>query len=178
MSVMSRVSLSFFTAITLALPGSAALADPGHGKASAIGRPGKAAEATRTVTLVMRDNFYDALSITVRPGQTIRFVLKNEGELLHEFNIGTPPMHENHQAEMLKMMELGMLTPTSMNFDMDHAAMGHAPMKHDDPNSVLVEPGRTKELVWTFGAAQKLEFACNVPGHYHSGMVGSFKFGR
>ncbi|MNC74234.1 Copper binding protein, plastocyanin/azurin family [compost metagenome] len=59
--------------------------------------------------------------------------------------------------------------------DMDHGAMGHdtkSGMKHDDPNSVLVEPGKTAELTWTFSKATRLEFACNVPGHYQAGMKG------
>ena len=51
-------------------------------------------------------------------------------------------------------------------------------MKHDDPNSVLVEPGKTKDLVWTFTQAADLEFTCNIPGHYESGMVGNFRFGH
>jgi len=58
---------------------------------------------------------------------------------------------------------------------MDHSAMGHGDMggmKHDDPNSVLVEPGKTAELTWTFSKAGALEFACNIPGHYQAGMVG------
>jgi uncharacterized cupredoxin-like copper-binding protein len=57
---------------------------------------------------------------------------------------------------------------------MDHGAMagmGHA-MQHDDPNSVLVAPGKTAELTWTFSKATRLEFACNIPGHYQAGMVG------
>lgn len=57
-------------------------------------------------------------------------------------------------------------------------AMGHMSgmkmvgMEHDDANSVLVEPGATAELVWQFSKANNLEFACNVPGHYQSGMLG------
>lgn len=69
----------------------------------------------------------------------------------------------------LKMQQSGMLTPTGMQ----HHDMGHGgEMKHDDPNSVLVEPGKTAELTWTFAKATDLEFACNVPGHYQAGMVG------
>ena len=74
-----------------------------------------------------------------------------------------------------------MLTPTGMGHGgMDHSAMGHGSMdmpgmKHDDPNSVLVEPGKTAELTWTFTRADNLEFACNVPGHYQAGMVGKVK---
>jgi uncharacterized cupredoxin-like copper-binding protein len=41
---------------------------------------------------------------------------------------------------------------------------------------VLVEPGKTKELTWTFTEATDLEFACNIPGHYESGMVGDIRF--
>ena len=54
---------------------------------------------------------------------------------------------------------------------------GHEGMKgHDDPNSVLLNPGETKELVWRFEqAGLSLEFACNVPGHYQAGMVGEFQ---
>jgi uncharacterized cupredoxin-like copper-binding protein len=74
---------------------------------------------------------------------------------------------------MLQMQENGMLTPTGMK-EMDHSAMagmGHA-MQHDDPNSVLVAPGKTAELTWTFTKATNIEFACNIPGHYQAGMVG------
>ena len=45
-------------------------------------------------------------------------------------------------------------------------------MAHDDPNSVLLEPGKSAEIVWTFNADAALQMACNVPGHYESGMVG------
>jgi len=160
------------------------LADAGHGKPSAIGMPGKKVDAKRVIDIVMKDNTYNLESIEVKAGETIHFRVKNAGELLHEFNIGTPAMHATHQQEMMKMMEMGMLTPTSMNMNMSsHAAMGHsaadmAGMKHDDPNSVLVEPGKSAELVWKFAKAGTLEFACNVPGHYHTGMVGQFKFSR
>ena len=45
-------------------------------------------------------------------------------------------------------------------------------MKHDDASSVLMEPGESKEIVWTFSEATDLEFARNVPGHYQADMVG------
>jgi uncharacterized cupredoxin-like copper-binding protein len=70
-----------------------------------------------------------------------------------------------------------MLQPTGMNhaaMDMSHGAMdmSHGAMKHDAPNSVLVEPGKTAELTWTFTKVSDLQFACNIPGHYQAGMVG------
>ncbi|MNP67044.1 Copper binding protein, plastocyanin/azurin family [compost metagenome] len=87
-------------------------------------------------------------------------------------------MHAEHQKDMQHMQDMGMLTPTGMSHDMskmNHAmpGMDHGQMmKHDDPNSVLVEPGKTAELTWTFSEATRLEFACNIPGHYQAGMVG------
>jgi uncharacterized cupredoxin-like copper-binding protein len=143
-----------------------------------FGEPAMAAKASRSVEVVMGDMSFDPKTIEVKAGETIRFVLVNKGQLLHEFNLGDAAMHAAHQQEMLKMQQNGMLTPTAMK-EMDHgsmAGMDHGStdhgMKHDDPNSVLVPPGKTAELTWTFTKATNLEFACNIPGHYQAGMVG------
>lgn len=156
-----------------------ALADAGHKQG--IGEPAKASAAKRTVQIELGDNFYNPESIQVKAGETVRFVLKNQGEFLHEFNIGTAAMHASHQKEMAMMVEHGMLTPTGINRNMggmDHSKMGMGEMKHDDPNSVLIEPGQSRELTWKFTKDTALEFACNIPGHYESGMVGKVEFKR
>ncbi|KEX94825.1 hypothetical protein HA62_05260 [Pseudomonas putida] len=138
-----------------------------------FGQPAPAAKATRSVEVVMADMTFTPKSIEIKAGETVRIVLVNKGQLLHEFNLGDAAMHARHQQEMLQMQQSGMLTPTGMKA-MDHGAMAgmaHA-MQHDDPNSVLVAPGKTAELTWTFSKATSLEFACNIPGHYQAGMVG------
>ena len=143
------------------------------------GAPGRARDARRTVEVIMHDNTFEPASIRVRAGETVRFVVRNRGELLHEFNIGTPAMHEAHRREMQQMMEHGMLTATGVNrsgMHGSHGAGGH--MAHDDPNSVLLEPGKSGEVVWRFTRAGTLEFACNVPGHSESGMVGRMNVAR
>ncbi|VVP19549.1 plastocyanin/azurin family copper-binding protein [Pseudomonas fluorescens] len=158
--------------LALSAPVSAA---PGH--TYDFGQPAAASKATRSIEVVMGDMSFEPKAIKVEAGETVRFVLMNKGQLLHEFNLGDAAMHASHQKEMLQMQQSGMLTPTAMKemshdmAGMDHAAMGHG-MKHDDPNSVLVEPGKTAELTWTFSKATGLEFACNIPGHYQAGMVG------
>ena len=146
-----------------------AMADAAHGYA--FGEAAPASKATRTVEVTLQDISFSPTSIDVKAGETVRFVLVNKGQLLHEFNLGDAAMHAEHQKEMLQMQASGMLTSTGMG-KMDHSAMGHGAMKHDDPNSVLVEPGKTAELTWTFTKATGLEFACNLPGHYQAGMVG------
>ena len=145
----------------------------------AFGEPAPAAKATRTVEIVMGDMSFTPKALEIKAGETVRFVLINKGQLLHEFNLGDAAMHAVHQQEMLKMQQSGMLTPTAMKTaaaPMDHSSMpgmDHgASMTHDDPNSVLVEPGKTAELTWTFNKVGSLEFACNIPGHYQAGMVG------
>lgn len=151
------------------------LADTGHGYD--FGKPAKSAQATRTVEIKLGEMYFEPESLEVKPGETVRFVIHNTGSLLHEFNLGSAAMHAGHQKEMQQMMDAGMLTPTGMQHDMsqmDHSKMGHGQMmKHDDPNSVLVEPGKTAELTWTFNQSANLEFACNIPGHYQAGMVGT-----
>jgi uncharacterized cupredoxin-like copper-binding protein len=146
------------------------------GEHFAFGHPGDASKATRTVEVTLGDMYFEPKSLNVKKGETVRFVLVNKGQLLHEFNLGDAAMHAAHQQEMLKMAASGMLTPTGMKHDMagmDHGmAHGDGAMKHDDPNSMLVEPGKTAELTWTFADATGLEFACNIPGHYQAGMVG------
>lgn len=170
MAVLKRCAVA---AVWWALSVPAFASPSGH---YAFGHPAPAASATRTVQVEMTDIAFAPTSLDVKAGETVRFVLINKGQLLHEFNLGDASMHAAHQGEMLKMQQAGALTPTGM----DHAAMGHGAMgmpgmKHDDPNSVLVEPGKTAELTWTFSRANNLEFACNVPGHYQAGMVGTVK---
>tara|TARA_R100001079_G_scaffold31287_1_gene15967 strand:- start:209 stop:736 length:528 start_codon:yes stop_codon:yes gene_type:complete len=147
----------------------------GHGASS--GEPGKASEAGRTITVEMYDNYYEPEAIEVKPGETVRFVVENKGNLVHEFNIGTPEMHETHQKEMMMMVEHGVIQGGKLNHHMMDMDMGNGhSMKHDDPNSVLLEPGQSKEVVWKFSDKGNIEFACNVPGHYQAGMYGDVNF--
>ena len=144
-----------------------------------IGERGDPAKVSRTVEIIMKDNYYEPEEIDAKAGETVRFVIKNQGEFLHEFNIGTAAMHAEHQKEMAMMMEHGMITPTKIDHErmkMDHGG-GHS-MNHDDANSVLLEPGQSGELVWKFAKSGKLEFACNLPGHYDSGMMGPIHMGH
>ena len=92
-------------------------------------------------------------AVSVRQGETIRFVVKNSGQLKHEFNLGTEADLKAHYAQMLKFPE----------------------MEHDDPNVASVEPGKTGEVIWQFTKAGTVAFACLHPGHYAAGMKGTVK---
>ena len=153
----------------------------GHGRGGHMfdfGSPGRAGDVARTIDIVMKDNLYEPESIAIEAGETVRFRIRNVGKALHEFGLGSEEMHVAHRPQMAMMFEHGMLEIDRINRDrmkMDHGgAMGG--MSHDDPNSVLVEPGESAEMIWTFTKAMALEFACNIPGHYESGMVGGIEF--
>ncbi|PRX38229.1 Uncharacterized copper-binding protein, cupredoxin-like subfamily [Meinhardsimonia xiamenensis] len=161
LTISCAVAIAALTALP-ALAGGSHTGGHSHDDGFAFGRPGEAPHATRTIRVVMTDNAYDPGVIEVAAGETVRFVAENRGDFVHEFGLGTPAMHAEHRKEMLAMMESGMLEA-----DRIHHGMGH-----DDPNSLLLEPGESGEIIWTFAGPIRIEFACNVPGHYESGMVG------
>jgi len=149
----------------------------GHGEKTSIGEPGKADKVTRTIEIKMFDNYYEPEKLSIKEGETIRFVVKNAGEFVHEFAIGTTAMHASHQKEMMMMMEHGALEPDRINHNMMKMDMGGGKsMDHNDPNSILLEPGKSGEVVWKFSKTSAIEFACNVPGHYDAGMMGNILF--
>lgn len=162
-----------FTAPTQAGPGKP------HAHEATVGSPGDLNEVSRTVEVVMADNYYEPEQIEVGGGETVRFVVRNEGSIVHEFNIGTPELHKQHQPEMQMMFEHGVLEIDKIHHDRMKMDMGNGhTMDHSEPNSVLLEPGDTAEVVWKFSGNGKLEFACNMPGHYESGMVGEIAMKR
>ncbi|OYW21187.1 MAG: oxidase [Burkholderiales bacterium 12-64-5] len=99
----------------------------------------------------MTDNMrFTPAQISVRQGETVRFVVKNSGAVKHELVFGTPEELKEHYAMMVKMPG----------------------MEHADDNMVTVAPGKTGEVVWRFTKAGKVDFACLQPGHYDAGMKG------
>lgn len=137
-------------AAALALLSSPVLADAGH--MHAIGQPGDAKKVSRTIEVRMDDEMrYSPASIRVKRGETVRFVVKNVGQMKHELVIGRDKDLKEHAALMQK----------------------HPEMEHDDPNAVAVDPGQTGELVWHFTRAGNFKFACLMPGHFEAGMVGT-----
>ena len=134
-----------------AKPGEKAAAHEHHDGNGAIGEAGDAARVDRTVEVAMADSMrFSPSSISVRQGETIRFVIQNRGQLRHEMVLGTEHELKEHYALMKKFPE----------------------MEHADAEAVTVLPGKTGEIVWRFSKAGKVNFACLEPGHYDAGMKG------
>ena len=116
------------------------------------GIAGDAKSAKRSIEIGMADNMrFTPERIAVRQGETVKFVARNTGKVMHEFVIGTKAENGKHAEMMVKF-------PT---------------MEHDEPYMAHVPPGKTGEIVWTFNRAGEFEFACLIAGHYQAGMVGS-----
>jgi len=116
------------------------------------GIAGNAGQAKRSIDVGMSDNMrFTPDRIAVKLGETLRFVVRNNGKQMHEFVIGT-------QAENAKHAELMLKFPN---------------MEHDEPYMAHVPPGKTGQIVWTFNRAGQFEFACLIAGHYQAGMVGT-----
>ena len=142
------------------------------GSMKMIGEEGKLNEVDRIIEIKMYDNYYIPTEIKIKKNETIKFVVKNFGDLVHEFNIATKEMHIKHQPEMIKMMEHGILLGNKIDQEkMKEMAKKDHSMAHSHSNSVLLEPNKIGEIIWKFNTDTKLEVACNVPGHYEAGMV-------
>jgi uncharacterized cupredoxin-like copper-binding protein len=109
-----------------------------------------AADDARIVEVSMTDDLtFEPDTITVAPGETVRFVVTNIGESVHEFLVGD----EAAQAEFEDEMSGG---------EMDHAT----------GSGVSVDPGQTATFDYTFSETDEVILAgCHEPGHYEAGMV-------
>ena len=100
---------------------------------------------------VIEVSMLDSMRIAFEPefdylhaGEVIRFDVHNDGAILDEFSISNAEEQRKH-AEMMRKM------PN---------------MKHDDPNTVSLEPGASASLTWRFTGDDTVIFACNVSGHF------------
>ncbi len=154
------------TALSLTVFGAAyAHGDAGHAKKSgpvakeqkAWGIAGDAKAVKRTVEVKMSDDMrFTPNQIEVKQGETVRFIMKNDGKVMHEFVIGTKKDLDEHAALMLKFPN----------------------MEHDEPYMAHVAPSKTGEVVWTFNRPGDFDFACLIAGHYQAGMVGKIKVSK
>ena len=126
-----------------------------------IGSKGDPKDVTRVIEVKMYDNYYEPSSIKVKKGETVKIIVKNLGELVHEYNIATKEMHIKHQPEMAKLIDNDILLGDSI----DHAKMKEMSKKdkslgHKHANSVMLEPNKTGEIIWKFSKDIALEMAC------------------
>ena len=87
--------------------------------------------------------------IVVKRGETVRFLVRNEGKVMHEMVIGTMKELKEHAELMRKFPN----------------------MEHDEPYMAHVAPGQQGEIVWQFTQPGEFYYACLVSGHMEAGMI-------
>jgi uncharacterized cupredoxin-like copper-binding protein len=147
-------------AIIAALASSIAFAAPGHKPGEghddrAYGEPGNPKKPARTILVTMRESGegmeFIPNRVSIRQGEQIKFVLRNNGEMDHEIVLATLQDNLKHAEEMRKNPD----------------------MEHDDPNARRLAPKATGEIVWKFTKAGEFDFSCLIPGHREAGMFGT-----
>ncbi len=147
----------------LATGPAAAHGDKAHGQAKSTavkkeqkdwGVAGDAKAVKRTINITMSDAMrFTPELVQVQLGETVKFVVNNGGQVMHEFVIGTRAENDQHAALMVKFPN----------------------MQHDEPYMAHVAPGKTGDITWTFNRAGDFDFACLIAGHYQAGMVGKIQ---
>ena len=118
------------------------------------GEPGDPKKPARAIPVTMREMdgkmVYFPARIEVKKGEQIRFLLRNSGQLDHEFLLATTEENLKHAEEMKKNPE----------------------MEHDEPNGKRLAPSKTDQIVWRFTKPGQFEYGCLIPGHREAGMTG------
>lgn len=115
--------------------------------------PSASPTAPREIEVALSEFAYDPANFDVAAGETVRFVVTNTGAVQHELRLTTKAAVDEHIAG---------------GHDGGHGSSAH------DPGVVVVEPGETKSLEWTFAGDPDgpTIVACLIPGHYEAGMHG------
>ncbi|MBC8650245.1 cupredoxin family protein [Pseudomonas sp. MTM4] len=125
---------------------------PDRPEHTSTGHAGDPARISRTVDVSMDDRMrFEPAHLAVEAGETVRFRVKNNGQLPHEMVIGTLAELQAHAEQMRTMPD----------------------MPHDEPNAVALEAGQQGDLLWHFSQPATLDFACLIAGHLEAGMKGS-----
>ncbi len=176
-AVASLCVLSFLPASAFAHGGghkkkAASKPDNVNAEENAFGRVGDPKNISRAIRVGMDDSMHFVVTASARPdrttdarmgggarmpsgdivvkkGETIRFVVRNDGKEMHEMVIGTMRQLKEHAELMRKFPG----------------------MEHDEPYMAHVASGKEGEIVWQFTRPGEFRYACLVPGHLEAGMI-------
>ena len=104
----------------------------------------------RTVDVAMEDIKFVQPALTVQAGETIDFRFTNNGKVAHDAFVGDNAAQMEHEAEMAQMGD-------TRDHDQEEAA-------------IVLQPGESGKLSYTFSEAGTYEVGCHQPGHYAAGM--------
>ena len=99
-------------------------------------------------TIAIHYSKFEPANLTVRAGEPITFVLRNDDPIEHEWIIGSGDVHERHRT-------------------------GTEPYHDQVPTEVTIPAYTTRTTTLTFEASGTLTYICHLPGHEEYGMRGT-----
>lgn len=125
----------------------------GETRQTSTGTGGEATSPTGVngVTIAMEDIKFDQTTLTVKAGETVDFQFTNVGLVAHDAFIGDTAAQMDHEAEMAEMGGAG----------------GHS----DEEAALVLQPGESGRLSYTFNEPGTYQIGCHQPGHYAAGMI-------
>jgi uncharacterized cupredoxin-like copper-binding protein len=105
------------------------------------------AAARRTVELGARYSRFTPGEVVVPAGTTVRFEIRNDDPIDHEFIVGPQEVHDRHET----------------GTEREHGTV---------PGEVTVPAGTTRTTEYRFDEPGTVVFACHLPGHFAYGMRG------
>lgn len=129
---------------------------PVGGLALAFGLAGMAAAWANgpggpvTVEIPIRYSHFERTVVTVKAGEPVLFVLRNDDPIDHEWIVGDADVHERHRT-------------------------GTEPVHGSRPTELTVAAGTTATTTVTFTKPGTYLYICHLPGHEAYGMVGTVR---
>jgi uncharacterized cupredoxin-like copper-binding protein len=107
------------------------------------------ASKVRTIELRIHHSRFSATTLMVRPGEKVRFVVRNQDPIDHELIVGPIGVQLRHESGREKE---------------------HPPV----PGEVSVPLFATAKTTYVFDGIAPVWFGCHLPGHWDYGMQGRF----
>jgi uncharacterized cupredoxin-like copper-binding protein len=105
----------------------------------------------RTIELTVHHSQFSLTELHVRPGETVRFVVRNTDPIPHELIVGNQSVQDIHEV-------------------------GTESHHGERAGEVSVAPGATAVTTYRFaGAGTPVLFGCHLPGHWAYGMHGTIR---
>lgn len=104
----------------------------------------------QTVEMSVKHSRFSVQEVVVEQGTTVKFVIRNDDPIDHEFIVGDEEVHARHEK----------------GTERRHSGV---------PGAVSVPAKSSAETTFTFDRPGRYRFACHLPGHLSYGMVGTVR---
>jgi uncharacterized cupredoxin-like copper-binding protein len=129
------MKLLVFSLVGALVVGAAALPDSGGSE-------------TRTIVVRIEHSQFQPSDLSFKRGEAVRFVIRNDDPIDHEFILGDQEVQERHEDGR----------------EQEHGAI---------PGEISIDAGKEASTTYVFERRGSFIYGCHLPGHYDYGMKGT-----